>query len=62
MSGNTGLNYGSGFRSEVNIVGRREASLKEAKQGHPAPHARVCDVSNVIERIVLFEKGINQFP
>lgn len=48
--------------NEVIICGRREDKLKEAQEKLPKLHVRVCDVSDVLERISLVEWVINEFP
>jgi uncharacterized oxidoreductase len=48
--------------SAVIVCGRREEKLREAKERHPALHARVCDVSGGAERDALFEWAVREFP
>lgn len=47
--------------SEVIICGRREDTLREAKEKHPQFHTRVCDVSDEAERSALFEWATSEF-
>ena len=48
--------------SEVIVCGRREDKLREAQQGHPRLHTRICDVSNEADRRSLLAWATAEFP
>lgn len=48
--------------SKIILCGRREDTLREAKDKHPEFITRRCDVALAAERIALFEWAVREFP